>query len=319
MVDVRDRRHGEWPRLNRVGRDEDPPSFVRHRRSTTYSRCRRLRTAHPGNDALDVGTAVRARRADFVAGYVPASGSITWLNDATQRSHGDPVATAADPTAAFVGITGGGPGGPFTISERPCGAPFSCAALHRTSGGSYPTRRRLRQPYPGERAERLRRLEPARRYLPRRLVGRRDRLGSLKVSFQNGSIGMPSVLASCGGWNRSGPPCVSSIGRSFQWCNHYCVRRPPHRRAIHQRWNVRARPIGRARHRREDRSPYRPGASRLPVSFVTVAVGAADVSGRMAPAAPARCLPPGLAPRRGPRARQTATVVAPRPKTAAAA
>ena len=43
----------------------------------------------------------------------------------------------------------------------------------------------------------------------------------LKVSFQNGSTGMPGFLASCGGWNRSGPPCVSSIGRSFQWWNHY--------------------------------------------------------------------------------------------------
>ncbi len=175
----------------------------------------------PGNDALDVVTAVRARRADFVAGYVPASGSITWLNDATQWSHGDPVATAADPTAAFVGIPGGGPGGPFTISERPCGAPFSCAALHRTNGGSYPTR--------GVFGNLIQVNAPSGYGASNPLVGvfldDWSVVGAgwdpLKVSFQNGSTGMPGFLASCGGWNRSGPPCVSSIGRSFQWWNHY--------------------------------------------------------------------------------------------------
>ena len=75
-----------------------------------------------GNDTLDVATAVRAPRADFVAGYVPPSSSTTWLSDATQWSHGNPVATTADPTVALVGIPGGGPGGPVVVTERPCGA-----------------------------------------------------------------------------------------------------------------------------------------------------------------------------------------------------
>ena len=142
--------------------------------------------------------------------------------------------------------------------------------------------------------------------------------GPFKVSFQADSTGTPSVLPSCGGWSRT-RSAVRVLDRPVvPVVEPLRVRRPPHRRAIHQRWNVRARPIGRARHRRGI-VPYRPGASRLPVSFVAVVVGAAGVSGLIAPAAPARCLPPGFAPRRGPRARQTATVVAPRPKTAAAA
>ena len=87
-----------------------------------------------GNDTLDVATAVRAPRADFVAGYVPPSGSTTWLSDATQWSHGNPVATTADPTVALVGIPGGGPGGPVVVDERACGAPFACMALRRMFG-----------------------------------------------------------------------------------------------------------------------------------------------------------------------------------------
>ena len=45
--------------------------------------------------------------------------------------------------------------------------------------------------------------------------------GSFKVSFQPASAGTASVLPSCGGWSHTGPPCVSSMGRSFQWWNHY--------------------------------------------------------------------------------------------------
>ena len=70
----------------------------------------------PGNDALDVATEVRAPRADFVAGYVPSSDSTTWLNDATRWNGDDPRATNADTTVAFVGIPGGGPGGPVVVT-----------------------------------------------------------------------------------------------------------------------------------------------------------------------------------------------------------
>jgi hypothetical protein len=40
-----------------------------------------------------------------------------------------------------------------------------------------------------------------------------------KVWYQDGSTGTPNALSSCGGWKQTGPPCVSSIGRSFAWWN----------------------------------------------------------------------------------------------------
>ena len=94
----------------------------------------------PANNSLDVATEVRARRADFVAGYVVPSRFTTWLNDATQWSHGSAVATVADPTVAFVGIPGGGPGGPVTVTESACGAPFACTTLRRSPAASLPHR-----------------------------------------------------------------------------------------------------------------------------------------------------------------------------------
>ena len=271
----------------------------------------------PGNNALDVVTAVRARRADFVAGYVPASRSITWLNDATSWSHGDPVATISDPTVAFVGIPGGGPGGPVTVSEGPCAAPFACMALQRTSSWHSPR---------GVFGNLIKVSVPSGYGASNPITGLfvdnwsvvSSGWDPFKVSFQDGSTGTPQTSALV--W-RLAPdrPAVRVIHRAVvASVGPLRRRRPVHRRAVHERWNVRARPVGRARHRRGI-VPYRPGASRLPVSFVAVVVGAADVSDWIAPAAPARCLPPGFAPRRGPRARQTATVVAPRPKTAAAA
>lgn len=176
----------------------------------------------PGNDALDVATAVRAHSADFVAGYVPASRSITWLNDATQWSHGDPVATIADPTVAFVGIPGGGPGGPVTVTELPCGSPFSCMTLNRASASHFPAPR-------GVFGNLVQVSVPSGYGVSNPITGvfldNWSVLGSgwdpFKVSYQNGSTGTPIVLSSCGGWKRTGPPCVSSIGRSFDWWNHY--------------------------------------------------------------------------------------------------
>ena len=45
--------------------------------------------------------------------------------------------------------------------------------------------------------------------------------GPFKVSIQPDSTGTPRILPSCGGWSHTGPPCVSLIGRSFQWWNHF--------------------------------------------------------------------------------------------------
>ena len=175
----------------------------------------------PGNGALDVSTMVRAPSADFVAGFVPASSSITWLNDATQWSHGDAVATIADPTVAFVGIPGGGPGGPVVITERACSAPFACATSFRSRGHSSPAGGNF-----GHLVEvRVPSGYGAANPITGVFLDNWSELdwgsGPFKVSFQPDSTGAPSVLPSCGGWSRSGPPCVSSIGRSFQWWNHY--------------------------------------------------------------------------------------------------
>ncbi|MGZ5295438.1 MAG: right-handed parallel beta-helix repeat-containing protein [Actinomycetota bacterium] len=174
----------------------------------------------PGNDALDVETAVRARRADFVAGYVPASRSITWLNDATQWSRGDPVATIADPTVAFIGIPGGGPGGPVSVTERSCGAPFACMTFRRENGRFFPAPQ-------GVFGNLIQVSVPSGYGASNPITGifldnwsvlpwGRD---PFKVWYENGSTGTPSVLSPCGGWRRTAPPCVSSIGRSFAWWN----------------------------------------------------------------------------------------------------
>ena len=97
--------------------------------------------------------------------------------------------------------------------------------------------------------------------------------------------------------NEGAPGSVRSIGRTFV-VEPVRVRRPPRRRAFHGQRNVRARPVGRAGEHRHD--VQRPGASRLP------AVIHGGGSGPM--------LAGGSGPRREPRARQTAIVVAPSPK-----
>ena len=175
----------------------------------------------PDNSTLDVSTTVRAPSADFVAGYVPASSSTTWLSDATQWSHGDAVATMADPTVASVGIPGGGPGGPVVVTERPCNAPFVCASSFRTQSVLLCDRRQLREPGRRERSERLRRREPDHGVFLDNWSELDWGWGSFKVSFQPDSTGTPSVLPDAEGGAHAGPPCVSSIGRSFQWWNHY--------------------------------------------------------------------------------------------------
>ncbi len=176
----------------------------------------------PDNSTADVSTTVRAPSADFVAGYVPASSSITWLSDATQWSHGDAVATMADPTVASVGIPGGGPGGPVVITERACAAPFACATSFRSRGHFSPA--------VGSNFGNLVDVSVPAGYgaanpITSVFLDNWSELdwgwGQFKVSFQPDSTGAPSVLPACGGWTHAGPPCVSSIGRSFQWWNHY--------------------------------------------------------------------------------------------------
>ena len=175
----------------------------------------------PDNSTLDVSTTVRAPSADFVAGYVPASSSTTWLSDATRWSHGDAVATMADPTVAFVGIPGGGPGGPVTVTERSCNAPFVCTSSLRrprfsaATGVNFgnlvdvsvPAGYGAANPITGVFLDNWSELDWG--------------WGPFKVSFQPDSSGTPSILPGCGGWAHAGPPCVASIGRSFQWWNHY--------------------------------------------------------------------------------------------------
>jgi hypothetical protein len=175
----------------------------------------------PGNDALDVTTTVRAPSADLVAGYVPASPSTTWLNDATQWSHGDPVATFADPTVAFVGIPGGGPGGPVTVTELPCGVPFVCTTPHRSIASFHAT--------PGVFGNLIQVSVPSGYGASNPITGvfldNWSVIGAgwepFEASYQDESTGTLNVLSSCGGWRRTTPPCVSSIRRSFDWWNHY--------------------------------------------------------------------------------------------------
>ena len=175
----------------------------------------------PGNGTLDVATAVRAPRADFVAGYIPPSGSTTWLSDATQWSHGNPVATTADPTVVLVGIPGGGPGGPVVVNERACGAPFACMALRRSFGRFALT--------PGAFGNLIQVSVPngygASNPITGVFLDNWSVLGSgwspFSVSYQADGTGSPTTLSSCGGWRRTGPPCVSSLDRSFAWWNAY--------------------------------------------------------------------------------------------------
>ena len=205
----------------------------------------------PDNSTLDVSTTVRAPSADFVAGYVPASSTITWLNDATQWSHGDAVATVADPTVAFVGIPGGGPGGPVVVTERACTAPFACTSSFRShrrffpvAGGTFgnlvdvsvPSGYGAANPITGIFLDNGSELDWG--------------WSPFKVSFQPNSTGTPSVLPAMRRLDAR-RSSVRVLDRPVvPMVEPRRVRRPPHRRAVHQRWNVRARPIGRARHRR---------------------------------------------------------------------
>jgi hypothetical protein len=174
------------------------------------------------NNVLDVATEVRAPRADFVAGYVPASQSTTWLTDATQLSRGNPVATTADPIVASVGIPGGGPGGPVIVTERLCGEPFDCVTLRRATGGFHPASEGV--------SGSLIQVSVPNGYDESNPVmgifwddwsvigsGR----GTFKVWYHDGAADTPIVLPSCGWWRHTSPPCVTAIGRSFAWWDRW--------------------------------------------------------------------------------------------------
>ena len=177
----------------------------------------------PGNDALDVATAVRARRADFVAGYVPASRSTTWLNDATQWSHGDPVATIRRPDRGVRRH-------PRRRTRRPGhrhrASVRRAVRLHgvcRTNGRSSHAPRGvfgnlIQVSVPSGYGA----VEPDHRGLPRQLVGARARAG-IRSRCRSRRIGRNAERrcprAEAG--SARGPPCVSSIERSFAWWNPY--------------------------------------------------------------------------------------------------
>jgi uncharacterized repeat protein (TIGR01451 family) len=178
--------------------------------------------ASPANDRLEVVTEVLAPRDDFVAGYVHASDSVTWLTDATRWSHGDPVATAADPTVAAVGIPGGGPGGPVSITERACGTPFACMAPRRSNGG-FPHMPR------GVFGALVQVSAPDGYGASNPILGAfwddwsvlRGSWGRFEVSYQAGSAATPTTLSYCGRRTHVGPPCVASIGRSSSWWHRH--------------------------------------------------------------------------------------------------
>ena len=176
----------------------------------------------PLNDTIDVATTVLARRADFVAGYVPATNATTWITDTTVWSHGIPVATMSDPTVAWVAVPGGGPGGPVTVTERACGLPFVCVAPRPVNGSPYPYARgvfgnvvSITVP-PG--------------YGPSNaiagiflddwsVVG--GGWGPFNVSYLTATASTPAPLSWCGGWRHNGPPCVAWLDRIFSWWNPY--------------------------------------------------------------------------------------------------
>ncbi len=177
-----------------------------------------------GNDALDVATTVRPRQTDWAAGYVPVSSRTTWITDATQWWYGDPVATVADPTMALVGIPGGGPGGPVTITEAPCAVPFACLTRRPATGTNYPAPKGVlgslvtitvprgygaSNPVAGVVLDNWSLIPPG--WEP------------FRVSYQDRVMGsFSSQLPWCGGWSHSGgPPCVAELHRVFSWWNPY--------------------------------------------------------------------------------------------------
>lgn len=176
----------------------------------------------PGNDALDVATTVLPRRPDFAAAYVPAGAETTWITDATQWVKSNPVATMADPTVALIGLPGGGSGGPVTIKERPCGGAFACMRVG-VNGVSYPAPKGI--------FGNLVSVTIPPGYGPSNPVtaiflDNWSVVGwgwdPFKVSYQDDTTGaFTDRLPWCGGWKRTGPPCVSVMSRLFSWWNAY--------------------------------------------------------------------------------------------------
>ena len=197
----------------------------------------------PDNSTLDVSTTVRAPSADFVAGYVPASSSTTWLSDATRWSHGDAVATMSATTVALVGIPGGGPGGPVTVTERSCNAPFVCTSSLRrprfsaATGVNFgnlvdvsvPAGYGAANPITGVFLDNWSELD----WVGARSKSRSSRTrAERRASCPDAEVG--ARRSSVRGLDRPVVPVVEPLR----------VRRPPHRRAVHRWRNIRARPIG---------------------------------------------------------------------------
>jgi uncharacterized repeat protein (TIGR01451 family) len=177
----------------------------------------------PANDGATVTTTVEPPRVDFAAAYVPASSHDTWITDATFWARDDPAATMTDPTVAAVGVPGGGHGGPVTITESPCGAPFVCMTRRSSDGRSYPA--------PSGVFGNLVTITVPQGYGAANPVtgvfldnwsvaGWGD--GLLKVSYLDGATGaFTSQLPWCRGWKPASPPCVAGIGRVHNWWNPY--------------------------------------------------------------------------------------------------
>ncbi|MGZ4148053.1 MAG: DUF11 domain-containing protein [Actinomycetota bacterium] len=173
----------------------------------------------PGNDATTVTTTVLPQRTDFAAAYVPPSRGPSFVTDATTWFRGDAIATSTDPTVVQVEIPGGGPGGPVTITERPCGGPFVCAARHSSNRTFFPV--------PGGMSGSLVTITVPHGY------GASNPFGAVitddwsvvgwgwdgfRVSFQDGTTGaFTAQLPACGGWRHGAPPCVAWIGRVGEW------------------------------------------------------------------------------------------------------
>ena len=178
----------------------------------------------PDNSTLDVSTTVRAPSANFVAGYVPVSSSITWLSDATAV---EPRRSRRDDGRSDRGVPSASRAAdPAVRSSSPnVRAPRRSHAPHRSAVHCVLLRdaaRQLREPH-RRRASRAATAPRTRSRASSWTTGRSS-TGAGARSRSRSSRTRAARRASCprcGGWTHAGPPCVSSIGRSFQWWNHY--------------------------------------------------------------------------------------------------
>jgi uncharacterized repeat protein (TIGR01451 family) len=174
--------------------------------------------ANPANDGDVEQTTVVPRQAGSAAGFVPPNVGRRFVADAaTTWPSGWPIATSGDPTVAAAVTPGGGPGGVLSIVEVPCGEPFTCRSVQRTTsnGGTQPPAVIgsvvTFSPPPGATAG-----APVTGfvYLDRSIV---PGASGLRFAFRDAQTGtFVANLPWCG---RSGPApaCVADVDRIYAW------------------------------------------------------------------------------------------------------